>query len=82
MRSQTSEDAVRNLRQTCPLNRNFRPMANQCCTRLPFAHWLAPELLITCGKYGVSAASVFPGYDGSARAQIESLQAHNYIAEG
>ena len=50
--------------------------------KITLPHSLAPELLLTCGKYGISAASVFPGYDGSARAQLESLQAHDYIAEG
>jgi hypothetical protein len=43
---------------------------------------LAPELLLVCEKYGISAASVFPGYDGSARAQLESLRAYNHIADG
>lgn len=49
--------------------------------KITLPHSLAPELLLTCGEYGISAASVFPGYDGSARAQLESLQAHNYRAE-
>jgi hypothetical protein len=50
--------------------------------KVTLPHSLAPELLIACGTYGISAASVFPGYDGSARAQLESFQAHNYLAEG
>jgi FRG domain len=50
--------------------------------KITLPHLLAPELLLTCGKFGISAASVFPGYDGSARAQLESMQAYNYIAEG
>jgi len=50
--------------------------------KITLPHSLAPELLLTCGKYGISAASVFPGYDGSARAQLESMQAYNCIAEG
>lgn len=49
--------------------------------KITLPHSLAPELLLTCGKYGISAASGFPGYDGIARAQCESLQAHNYISE-
>jgi hypothetical protein len=39
---------------------------------------LAGELLIRCGKFGVSAASLFPGYDGAARSVLESIQAENF----
>jgi hypothetical protein len=42
----------------------------------------ASELLIRCSKYGITAASVFPGYDGTARAVIESALASNRLAEG
>jgi hypothetical protein len=50
--------------------------------KLTLPQSLAPELLIRCHKFGISAASVFPGYDGNARAALESFQAHNRIAEG
>jgi hypothetical protein len=43
--------------------------------KITLPHSLAPELLLTCGKY------VFPGYDESARGPCESLQAHNNISE-
>jgi hypothetical protein len=33
----------------------------------------AGELLKRCGKFGISAAFVFPGYDGAARAVLESF---------
>jgi len=38
---------------------------------------LAGELLKRCGTFGVSAASLFPGYDGAARAVLEGMQAVN-----
>jgi FRG domain len=34
---------------------------------------LAGELLIRCHKFGVSAASIFPGYDGVAKAVLERM---------
>jgi FRG domain len=37
---------------------------------LPIAH--APELLAWCKLHGITAATVFPGYDGAARAVLES----------
>lgn len=39
---------------------------------------LAGELLIRCGKFGFSAASLFPSYDGAARAVFEGIQASNF----
>jgi hypothetical protein len=36
----------------------------------------ARELLLRCDKFGVSAASLFPGYDGVARAVLDSVLAH------
>lgn len=39
---------------------------------------LAGELLLRCHKFGISAASVFPGYDGAAKAVLESSLAFNY----
>jgi hypothetical protein len=42
----------------------------------------ASEMLLRCGKFGVSAASVFPGYDGTARAVLESLLAFQHLVEG
>lgn len=43
---------------------------------------LASELLMRCHKFEISAASVFQGYDGTARAALESFRAHNRLAEG
>ena len=34
-----------------------------CCTKITLPQVLAFELLQSCGNFGVSAASVFPGYD-------------------
>ena len=34
---------------------------------------LASELLMRCDKFGVSAASIFPGYDGAAKAALEGM---------
>jgi hypothetical protein len=40
----------------------------------------ASELLFRCAKYGISAASIFPGYDGTARAAMESIIASGYVS--
>jgi FRG domain len=50
--------------------------------KLTLPQSLASELLLRCHKFGISAASVFPGYDGTARAALESFRANNRIAEG
>lgn len=42
---------------------------------------LVPDLLVRCHKFGISGASVFPGYDGSARAALEFWLAENRLAE-
>jgi hypothetical protein len=39
---------------------------------------LAGDLLIRCDKFGFSAASIFPGYDGAARATLEGRLAFNF----
>jgi hypothetical protein len=39
---------------------------------------LAGDLLLRCNKFGISAASVFPGYNGVAEAVIESTLAFNF----
>jgi hypothetical protein len=39
---------------------------------------LAGDLLLRCDKFGVSAASVFPGYDGVAKAVLESTLAFHF----
>jgi len=39
---------------------------------------LAGDLLVRCDKFGVSAASVFPGYDGVAKAVLESILANHF----
>lgn len=36
---------------------------------------LAPDLLLRCERFGISAASLFPGYDGAARAVLEGTTA-------
>jgi len=38
---------------------------------------LAGELLIRCGRFGISAASIFPGYDGAAKAVLQGMLAVN-----
>jgi len=40
---------------------------------------LAGELLMRCHKFGVSAASVFPGYDGVAKAVMERNLASSFL---
>ncbi len=39
---------------------------------------LAGDLLLRCDKFGVSAASVFPGYDGVAKAVLEATLAYHF----
>jgi hypothetical protein len=39
---------------------------------------LAGDLLLRCDKFGVSAASVFPGYDGAAKAVLEATLAYHF----
>lgn len=39
---------------------------------------LAGDLLLRCGKFGISAASLFPGYDGAAKSVIEEIQAVSF----
>ncbi|MCA8182523.1 FRG domain-containing protein [Burkholderia vietnamiensis] len=40
---------------------------------------LAGELLTRCHKFGVSAASIFPGYDGAAKAVLERNLAASFL---
>jgi hypothetical protein len=43
---------------------------------------LAGDLLVRCDKFGVSAAAVFPGYDGVAKAVLEGILANHFtVAE-
>ncbi|SNU89505.1 FRG domain-containing protein [Pandoraea sputorum] len=41
---------------------------------------LAGDLLLRCQKFGVSAASLFPGYDGLARAVLEEILASDFVS--
>ncbi|WP_175783733.1 FRG domain-containing protein [Burkholderia ambifaria] len=40
---------------------------------------LAGELLLRCHKFGISAASIFPGYDGVAKAVLERNLAQSFF---
>jgi len=46
--------------------------------KLTLPYQLAAELLLRCHKFGISAASVFPGYDGVANAVMESTLARAF----
>jgi hypothetical protein len=39
---------------------------------------LAGDLLLWCDRFGISAASVFPGYDGVGKAVLESTLAWHF----
>jgi hypothetical protein len=39
---------------------------------------LAGELLARCDKFGFSAATIFPGYDGAAKAVLEGMLGSNF----
>lgn len=43
---------------------------------LPVAY--APTLLNWCGRHGLTAATIFPGYDGAAKAAIELVTADQF----
>jgi len=43
---------------------------------------LAGDLLLRCDRFGISAASVFPGYDGVGRAVLESTLAWHFSHPG
>ena len=48
-------------------------------TKVTLPKALAGDLLLRCNKFGFSAATVFPGYDGVAKAVLESTLAFNYL---
>lgn len=39
---------------------------------------LAGELFVRCNKFGFSAATIFPGYDGAAKAALEGMLASDF----
>jgi FRG domain-containing protein len=46
--------------------------------KITLATSLAGDLLARCDKFGITAASVFPGYEGAGKAVLESLLAFNW----
>lgn len=46
-------------------------VANQTLYKITLSADLAGELLIRCSKFGVSAATLYPGFDGAAKAALE-----------
>jgi hypothetical protein len=46
-------------------------------TKMTLPKSAAPALLSLCGKFGVTAASVYPGYNGAAQAVLEDMLASN-----
>jgi hypothetical protein len=53
------------------------PPGDGVLTKITLPTVLAPNLLKLCGKFGVTAASVFPGYDGVAQSVLEDVLATN-----
>jgi FRG domain len=53
------------------------PPGDGVLTKITLPSVLAPNLLKLCGKFGVTAASVFPGYDGAAQSVLEDVLATN-----
>jgi len=51
-------------------------------TKVTLPKALAGDLLVRCNKFGFSAATIFPGYDGVAKAVLESTLAFNYKTTG
>jgi len=39
---------------------------------------LAGDLLLRCDRFGISATSIFPGYDGVGKAVLESTRAWHF----
>jgi hypothetical protein len=54
------------------------PMHATVLKKLTLPISLAGDLLLRCDKFGISAASIFPGYDGAARAVLESTLAIDF----
>ncbi|VWB34341.1 FRG domain-containing protein [Burkholderia lata] len=52
---------------------------NDRLIKLTLPKSLASELLNRCHKFGVSAASIFPGYDGVAKAVLERTLAASFV---
>ena len=52
----------------------LRPML----TKVTLPAVFSPQLLYRCDKFGINAASVFPGYDGAAKAVMERSAAERF----
>jgi len=57
------------------------PVGSSVLTKITLPQSFAGALLLRCEKFGVNAASVFPGYDGVGRAVLESQTAFNFELE-
>ena len=53
------------------------PAGDQALAKLTLPSALAPNLLKLCGKFGVTGAPVFPGYDCAAQSVLEDVLATN-----
>jgi FRG domain len=54
------------------------PVGTKILKKITLPTSLAGDLLLRCDKFGVSAASLFPGYDGVAKAVLETTLAFHF----
>jgi hypothetical protein len=57
------------------------PVGSSMLKKITLPCRLAGALLLRCERFGVTAASVFPGYDGVGKAVLESMTASNFDLE-
>ena len=57
------------------------PDAGERLIKLTLPHRFAAQLLMRCRKFGFSAASMFPGYDGAANAVLELALAKGFESQ-
>lgn len=55
------------------------PSDEDCLIKFTLSHEYANELLIRCNRFGINAATIFPGYDGAAKAVSDSANARDFI---
>jgi len=58
------------------VNNIFDENNNFIATKITLNSKLSSDLLFRCHKFGISAASMFPGFDGAARSALEWKIAH------
>lgn len=50
-----------------------------CLTKFTLPVEFAPRLLQYCARYGISSGTIFPGYDGAAKAALDTQKAQAFL---